>query len=188
VVSYSPEYSTRPEDPQLLSALAEITGGRNNPNAAAAFDPTAQAVGTVSEIGLPLLWLALLLLPLDIGLRRLHLRLAEFMPRRKARPAPPGYTETLARLSVAKRRATVRAETSPLSVVSSQLQPATDDRRPATDEAPRSTPAKTQNSKLKTQNSDGRPRTTDNGQQTTDEEQYARLLAAKQRARRKREQ
>jgi uncharacterized membrane protein len=166
VVSYSPEYSARPEDPQLLSALDEITGGRNNPPAAAAFEPTAQAVGTVSEIGLPLLWLALLLLPLDIGLRRLHLRLAEFMPRRLARQAPPGYAETLARLSVAKRRAMVRTEASPLPVVSGQLQQMADDRRPTTDP----------------------PKTTDNGQQTTGEEQYARLLAAKQRARRRREQ
>ncbi len=100
VVSYSPEYSVRPEDPQLLGALAELTGGRNNPPAEAAFDPTAQAVGTVSEIGLPLLWLALLLLPLDIGLRRLPMRLAELLPRlpRRARPAASSQAETLARL------------------------------------------------------------------------------------------
>jgi len=203
VVSYSPEYSARPGDPQLPRALAEITGGRNDPPAEAAFEPTAQAVGTVSEIGLPLLWLALLLLPLDIGLRRLHLRLAELLPQRRgrARPAPPGYAETLARLNVAKRRATTRTETSPSSVVGSQLQQMTTDHRPPTADNGQATtgngPPTTDHRSPATGNGpptgDNRPSTTANGppttsnaQAATDEEQYARLLAAKQRARRKR--
>jgi uncharacterized membrane protein len=215
VVSYSPEYSVRPEDPQLLGALAELTGGRNAPPAEAAFDPTAQAVGTVSEIGLPLLWLALLLLPLDIGLRRLHLRLAEFMPRlpRRARPAAPAHAEMLARLNMAKRRAATRTD----DRTGVQLNAPTSDERPLRIEDRGS---RVENQKLGTApqqdghvyggpsiaahaptTNDQRP-TTDNGKpatgnaapaldpqpSTSDDEQYARLLAAKQRARRRREQ
>jgi Mg-chelatase subunit ChlD len=174
VVSYSPEYSDKRDDPRLLLDLASRTGGRNNPPASATFVPTAQAVGTVSEISLPLLWLALLLWPLDIGLRRLHLRLAEFAPRiqalRRWRAAAPGQDEALARLSAAKRRAVPRTDGRRVSVVSDQ-------RSAVSDQAT---------------TTDDKPETTDNGQPTTgeparDEEQFARLLAAKQRARRKRD-
>jgi hypothetical protein len=42
-----------------------------NLNPAAAFDANGASQGAVREIGLPLLWLALVLLPFDIGLRRL---------------------------------------------------------------------------------------------------------------------
>jgi len=69
VVSYSPEYGETRDNPQLLRELASISGGRVDPPATAIFDAPAQAVGSVREIGLPLLWLALLLLPLDIGVR-----------------------------------------------------------------------------------------------------------------------
>jgi hypothetical protein len=55
----------------LLEALARDTGGRVNPAALAAFDANLSSHGAVREIGLPLLWLALLLLPFDIALRRL---------------------------------------------------------------------------------------------------------------------
>src|SRR6185436_13250316 len=85
VVSYSPEYGETRDNPQLLRELASISGGRVDPPAATIFEAPAQAVGSVREIGLPLLWLALLLWPLDIGLRRLHLRPAEFAPRLRLR-------------------------------------------------------------------------------------------------------
>ena len=114
VVSYSPEYGETRDNPQLLRELASISGGRVDPPATAIFEAPAQAVGSVREIGLPLLWLALLLWPLDIGLRRLHLRLGEYFPslaalRRRSRTgaAPAGPDEAMTRLSAAKRRAQV---------------------------------------------------------------------------------
>ena len=71
VVPQSIEYRSRGANPALLDALARDTGGRTAPDPAAAFDPNRTSQGAVGEIGLPLLWLALLLLPFDIGLRRL---------------------------------------------------------------------------------------------------------------------
>ncbi|MEN9937768.1 MAG: hypothetical protein RLZZ387_4347 [Chloroflexota bacterium] len=73
VVPLSAEYRSQTADPGLLAELAAITGGRVDLPPSAAFDPNAGARGAVREIGLPLLWLALLLLPLDVAVRRLLL-------------------------------------------------------------------------------------------------------------------
>jgi hypothetical protein len=71
VVPRSAEYSGDGANVALLEALASRTGGRVNLAPAAAFDANGRSQGAVREIGLPLLWLALLLLPFDIALRRL---------------------------------------------------------------------------------------------------------------------
>lgn len=71
VVPQSAEYRSRGADPALLDGLARATGGRTGISPAQAFDANASSAGAVREIGLPLLWLALLLLPFDIALRRL---------------------------------------------------------------------------------------------------------------------
>jgi Mg-chelatase subunit ChlD len=116
VVSYSPEYSARRDNPQLLQELARITGGRAEPAPAAMYVAPNQPVGIVQEMGLPLLWLALLLLPLDIGVRRLLLRRSDFAPlfarlRRRNAAAPAPAEPTLARLrtAVQTQRAAPRA-------------------------------------------------------------------------------
>jgi uncharacterized membrane protein len=64
VVPYSPEYRSGQSNPALLAELANLTSG-------ALLTEPAQAFAR--GIGLPLLWLALLLLPLDIAVRRLLL-------------------------------------------------------------------------------------------------------------------
>jgi uncharacterized membrane protein len=194
-VSYSPEYGEKPSDPQLLRDLAALTGGRVDPIAAAAFEPTGQRVGRVSEIGLPLLWLALLLWPLDIGVRRLHLQLAEFAPllaRRRHPVDAASQAATLARLGAAKRRAAAKTE-SPSSVVHGQLQSATANRRSSVggeQPPPTNTQDKTkstaQRAPTPTPVPDNRQDATGNGLQTTEDEQFARLMAAKQRARKRR--
>jgi hypothetical protein len=71
VVPQSAEYRSRGANPALLDALVRGTGGRLNPLPAALFDVNGVSRGAAQEIGLPLLWLALLLLPLDVGVRRL---------------------------------------------------------------------------------------------------------------------
>ncbi len=73
VVPQSAEYRSRGANPALLDALARATGGRANISPTQAFDANASSAGAVREIGLPLLRLALLLLPFDIALRRLLL-------------------------------------------------------------------------------------------------------------------
>ncbi len=71
VVPQSAEYRSRGANQPVMDGLARDTGGRMNPAPAAAFDANSGSQGAVQEIGLPLLWLALLLLPFDIGVRRL---------------------------------------------------------------------------------------------------------------------
>lgn len=110
VVSYSPEYGSRSAAPALLNDLAAISGGHIALPAADLFASLGQRVGRVSEIGLPLLWMALALLPLDIALRRLFLRPAELTPlfaRRPRREAatPEGDRERIERLQAARARA-----------------------------------------------------------------------------------
>jgi len=122
VVSYSPEYSTRGTNPQLLADLARVTGGREQPSHEQVFTAPQQAVGMVQEVGLPLMWLVLVLLPLDIALRRLRLRREDFAQlsasvrglfrrRPKAEPQQPAARDaTMARLMAAKQRAQRRSE------------------------------------------------------------------------------
>jgi Mg-chelatase subunit ChlD len=78
VVPYSPEYRQGQSNPALLDALARATGGTPLAQPADAFAHTLTAVSRAQEIALPLLLLALLLLPFDIAARRLMLRRADF--------------------------------------------------------------------------------------------------------------
>ncbi|HWQ12170.1 MAG TPA: VWA domain-containing protein [Roseiflexaceae bacterium] len=181
VVSYSLEYSERRDNPALLRDLARITGGRVDPLPAEVFAPPAQAVGSVREIGLPLLWLALVLWPLDIALRRLMLRLEDLAPglaalRRRAfpHPSPAAAGPSLGRLSAAKQRAQARERRSGPEVPAAAFTPRAQPEAPrAQAEAPPARPEE-------------RPAPPEEGKAAA-EEQFARLLAAKQRARKKRE-
>jgi Mg-chelatase subunit ChlD len=109
VVSYSPEYGEQRANPALLRDLAAITGGRVEPSPEAVFASSTQPVGAVQEIALPLLWLALLLWPLDVAVRRLSLRRSDLnfigVRRARARHAAASAQPALARLSAAKQRA-----------------------------------------------------------------------------------
>ncbi len=112
VVPYSSEYRSNQANPALMSELANLTGGAELATAADAFAPTGRVVTRAQEIGLPLLLLALLLLPLDIAIRRLMLRRSDFAAfgarfiRRSPAPAAPAANPTLDRLNEAKQRAT----------------------------------------------------------------------------------
>jgi Mg-chelatase subunit ChlD len=119
VVPYSSEYRSNQANPALLGELAQLTGGVQLAAAADAFAPTGLSVTRAQEIGLPLLLLALLLLPLDIGLRRLMLRRSDFAAFKarfgRSAPAPAASvaTPTLDRLNEAKQRATARPPAPP---------------------------------------------------------------------------
>jgi Mg-chelatase subunit ChlD len=194
VVSYSLEYSAQRENLPLLTEVAGISGGRIDPPPEAAFVSPNQNVGSVREIGFPLLWLALMLWPLDIAVRRLMLRMEDVAPwlerLRQRRPSPvaaPQATATVTRLGAAKRRA-IAPRLSSARDDSSGDQPATPSVITQTSQPPRSSPevrspAPTPGaSESRAQPSGKRA---DSPEAT--EEQFARLLAAKQRARRKSE-
>ena len=71
VVPYSPEYRIGQANPALLDQLARATGGAPLAQPADAFARADQHIGAAREIALPLLLLALTLLPIDIAVRRL---------------------------------------------------------------------------------------------------------------------
>jgi hypothetical protein len=73
VVPYSAEYRIGQGNPALLDQLARSTGGAALAQPADAFARVDQHVGAAQEIALPLLLLALILLPIDIAARRLLL-------------------------------------------------------------------------------------------------------------------
>ena len=72
VLSYSPEYIPREQDDKLLAKIAEITGGSNLAEQPA--DVFAHNLGerqAATAIWQNLILLALILLPIDIAIRRL---------------------------------------------------------------------------------------------------------------------
>lgn len=76
VMGYSPEYDlrVRPSEARVLEAVSVLTGGRNlsaTENPARAFEHTLRAQAATNAISAELLWLALMLLPFDIAVRRL---------------------------------------------------------------------------------------------------------------------
>jgi Mg-chelatase subunit ChlD len=132
VVPYSAEYRQGQRNPELLALLARSSGGARLTQPADAFTHDLAAVPSAQEIALPLLLLALLLLPIDIGLRRLLLRRSDFgaakiwlhstrapaetppsAPRRADAPRMPkpgrAATEQIERLRAAKERARRKA-------------------------------------------------------------------------------
>ena len=74
VVPYSPEYRTNQVDQEFLESLAGVTGGGRLEALAQAFARQGlRFSASVQEIWQPLLFIAVLLLPLDIAIRRLAL-------------------------------------------------------------------------------------------------------------------
>jgi uncharacterized membrane protein/Mg-chelatase subunit ChlD len=113
VVPQSAEYGGDGANVALLEVLASRTGGRMNLAPAAAFAANLSSRGAVREIGLPLLWLALLLLPFDIALRRLL-----FAPDQVAAALRKIGIGTRRQASSVKNQATI-----PAAVVTSPKQP-----------------------------------------------------------------
>jgi uncharacterized membrane protein len=117
IIPYSSEYRPEQNDPELLTALAEMTGGEYLDAPAQSFAPDLANVTRAQEVALPLLLLALLLLPFDIAVRRLLLHQRDIQrasawlgQRRPARTTAPEQPEspTLRRLAQARNRATSR--------------------------------------------------------------------------------
>ncbi len=74
---YPPEYRFSRANLPLLTRIAEIAGGKLNPAPNQAFRPVARRGAAVSDMWRMCLWLALILLLLDITLRRVVLPIGE---------------------------------------------------------------------------------------------------------------
>jgi hypothetical protein len=123
VVPYSPEYRGTGGDTGLLPRLASVTSGRilglDSPSAA--FDRNLSAVRSTTALWPLLLLLAIVLLPLDVGLRRVSIyrsdliRAAQAVRRRlvgrpQRAPVPAGgSTPEMVALFSAKDRSSERA-------------------------------------------------------------------------------
>lgn len=84
--SYSPEYAPTEDDAGLLAAVAAAGEGRLDPAPAAAFDPAGLTAGRTSRaLWTVLALLALLMLPLDVGLRRLRIEREDLQQWRRRR-------------------------------------------------------------------------------------------------------
>jgi Mg-chelatase subunit ChlD len=128
---YPPEYRFSRANLPLLTRIAEITGGKLNPAPDQAFRPMTRRGAAVSDMWRACLWLALMLLLLDITLRRVVLPIEEAFAlvgrawqwlrgRRRPRRAPqPVATARL--LNVKSRvRATTTAEPAPTPLTGTQ--------------------------------------------------------------------
>jgi len=124
-VPFSGEYRSQGDNPALLELLAATTAGRTSPSAAAVYDDPGQQTGLVREAGMTLLWLALLLLPLDVAVRRLfvgRLRSAE----RRAQSAERRTAGAGRKAQSAERRAqNVERRTQSAGVAGQAAQPET---------------------------------------------------------------
>ncbi len=199
-ITYSPEY--RPERgvavgdvSPLLGELAALTRGREAPEPDTVFTPLQQPVGVVQDMAIPLLWLALLLLPLDIALRRLlvrqndlHLALAHLRTRLRhpfGPPVPATPSEaTVARLQTARERVRRSTERSPRPTGPVAVAPpppaAPAELTPQAGQAPPPAPKPAAPPAPK-------PAAPVRATPANSEEALASLLAAKQRARRRKE-
>lgn len=74
VMPLSGEYRSQAGNRRLLEEIAQITGGRLDPQPRQVFERSGERRGAVREVGIPLIVLALILLPLDIAVRRFPLR------------------------------------------------------------------------------------------------------------------
>ncbi|MEM8532751.1 MAG: VWA domain-containing protein, partial [Chloroflexota bacterium] len=192
VVNYSPEYSEVRQNRQLLEDVVNVANGRFEPEAATAFEPTPQTVGAVRELAIPLLWLALLLWPFDIAVRRLFLRFSEAFSGvrtwyRRWRPAPATQTTPKTgwanRLGDAKKRVNHQqnASATKAPVESPQATAPVETRVPDAPAKPQSAPKPASAEKPKKTRSAPKPARSSSASLSDD--QFARLLSAKRRAR-----
>ncbi|MDW8212754.1 MAG: VWA domain-containing protein [Roseiflexaceae bacterium] len=70
---FSAEYRSQAGDRRVLEEIAHITGGRIDPQPQQVFERGHTARGVVRDVGLSLLWVALVLWPMDIALRRIFI-------------------------------------------------------------------------------------------------------------------
>ncbi len=116
VMSYSPEYNTRADARSILPDLAEMTGGQNLSDDSGAAFAHKPAVPTTSPLAPQLLLAALLLLPIDIAVRRLLITRGD-LKRAWAALRPPRQTpqtsDRLSTLIMAKARAQEKTQGAP---------------------------------------------------------------------------
>lgn len=120
-IPYPPEYRTRRANAPLLEGVAEAGGGREIGAPEEAFRPLSNPGESITELWPLLLFLAALLIPFDVAVRRIALRVPELFARiigplrPQARSLP--QVDVHDRLHQAKRRVTPVRSASPTAPV-----------------------------------------------------------------------
>ncbi|HEX8228898.1 MAG TPA: VWA domain-containing protein [Chloroflexia bacterium] len=132
VVPYSPEYRGAPTDSGLLARLAALTGGRvlSLDNPSASLEHNLPPARSTSDLWPLLLFLAILLLPFDVGVRRLAITRADvdrawaevrrrlgWSGRTVPATAPQASTPQVAALFGAKERSRERLDAGPATPI-----------------------------------------------------------------------
>ncbi len=121
VMSYSPEYNTRPDAESILLTLADQTGGRSLvDNASASFEHNLTVLTATNPLAPTLLLIALLLLPFDIAVRRLLVTQSDLVRLRQWLSPRQPVAQTSERLSTlmgAKARAQEKTVVTPVQGV-----------------------------------------------------------------------
>jgi hypothetical protein len=115
VEPYAAEYRTTGPNPQLLGEMASIGQGASLTDPAASFADNLPPVYAPHLLTVPLLWLALVLLPFDVATRRLLIGMAELRAilaalSRRRRLQPAAVTVASAPLSTVRATRAVRRE------------------------------------------------------------------------------
>lgn len=134
VVPYSPEYRDLQSNDYLMTQLAQAGGGVATTNPADAFGGARPVVYRPTDLTQWLLALALILLPVDVGIRRLAIEKSDFarawdwllskLGRRRARPRADAATPELGRLMNAKKSARTPSNTTVLKPAQPAAHPA----------------------------------------------------------------
>ncbi|MCS6829114.1 MAG: VWA domain-containing protein [Armatimonadota bacterium] len=167
-VAYSPEYRDLKSNKALLEQIARVTGGRQQPSPQDIFGSQRAPVRVPSEASIPLLFVVLFLLPVDIALRRIVWQTDALPEWQQA------WARTLARLHL-KREAPAHA-----SATSRLLQ-----RKERLREKYASTVASLPTTEQTTDSTESTTSHAPTPQPSTSSEQIGRLLDAKRRARKK---
>lgn len=108
-IPYPPEYRAYRTNLPLLSRMASLTGGRELSAPTQALRPVKNPGESITELWALLLFVCAFLLPIDIGVRRIALPIAEMWAKVRAKlkrkPVVIAQTETVGRLHAAKQRA-----------------------------------------------------------------------------------
>ncbi len=105
-VPYSAELAAVGSDPVLMESLAKAGGGRFNPSPAQVLSAPARLRKASRELWPDLLLFSLLLLPLEVAIRRLHLQLGF-----KSKPKADGPSQSPAAAGVPSRLLSRKRET-----------------------------------------------------------------------------
>ncbi len=127
VKPYSPEYTPSPSARDTLNAWAELGGGELIDSPAQAFARNAPVAATRSDLFPLLLALSALLLPFDIGVRRITVSFRKLAGRIRAREFAPATLEQTGRMVQLMRAKTRSTQTAAID----RPQPSTLRDRPA---------------------------------------------------------